>query len=60
MLGTKTELNEAEMCRLVAACTRRNIARIDCFLSKHLIFLNGDKQYLVLEKSSRKARSLKI
>ena len=54
-------MNEAEMCSLVA-CTRYNIAIIYLtffFLSKHLIFLNGDKQYFVLEKSSRKARCLK-
>ena len=61
----KVTLNEAEMCSLVvAACTLHNIARINLtvfffFLSKHPIFLYGDQQYSVLEKSSRNARSLK-
>ena len=48
------------MCSLVAS-TRHNFARIylTVFLSKHLIFLNDDKKYSVLGKSSRKAKRLK-
>ena len=43
----KVKVNEVEMCSLVAACTRDDINcenLFDCFLSKNLIFVNGDKQ----------------
>ena len=58
---TKLKLNEAELNvyfgRLHTAQFCKNL--FDRFLSKHLIFLNGDKQYSVLGKSSRKGKRLK-
>ena len=45
----KVKLNEVEMCSLVATCTRYDINcenLFDFFLSKNLIFVNGDKQCL--------------
>ena len=44
----KVKLNEVEMCSLVATCTRHDINcenLFDCFfLSKNVIFVNGDMQ----------------